>query len=136
MRYATVAAGVFGLAVAALASQALASGWLSKEFMDDWNTADQGVEHFLNVECRPSGLDGIQMIGIQKGHSEVLHLHIYCRPDGDRTVQYRVTRPTESKGKIDANVRSFLDKANVRIGPFWFGADENVDGFYLVEKTR
>ena len=124
-----------GLMFLGSASHAQAPEWLFREFLDDWNAPGQGLEEFLNVTCQPSDLDGIQLIGVQKGHGEVLHLHVYCRHDKDASVHYKVSRPTEARGQVDANVQKYLGHAKVRIGPFWFGA-ENEDGFFLIEKLR
>jgi hypothetical protein len=129
-------AAAAGLVAMVLASRAHATEWLFKEFLDKWNAPGQSVEEFINNDCQPAGLDGIQLIGIQKGHGEVLHLHVYCRHDRSTTARYQVTRPTEPRGMIDSNVKAYLSNPRVRIGPFWFGAEPGVDGFFLIEKVR
>jgi hypothetical protein len=115
------------------------SEWLSKEFRGNWNSPGQGAEEFLNTDCRPSGLDGIQMLGIQNGHQSPYNLHLSCRHDRNASVHYTVRMIDVPRGLVDAAVKPFLDNSNVRIGPFYFGkvdGPDGVDGFLLIEKTK
>ena len=114
--------------------------WLSREFTDNWDVPGKSAEEFLNSECQPSGLDGIQMYAIQPGHDQAYHLHISCRHDASRTAHYKVTMVEAPKGKIGGAVQPLMSNPKVRIGPFFFGKTANVaepkDGMLVVEKTK
>jgi hypothetical protein len=125
-----------GLMAVTLTSQAATPEWLFKEFVNSWNTPGQGLEEFLNIECRPAGLDGIQTLAVQKGHNSAYNVHVYCRRDGSAAARYRVTMTTFSFGQVDDAARTLLVNANVRIGPFYFGKDGEPDGFLLIEKIH
>ena len=132
-----VAACILGIAAAA-AAQAHA-GWLSKEFRDTWNAPGEGAEEFLNSQCQPSGLDGIQVFAVQKGHGSTFNLHLSCRVDRRTRTHYTVKMIDVPRGKLDSVFTPYLDNPNVRIGPFYFGkvdAPDGTDGIILIEKTR
>jgi len=110
--------------------------WLMREFNDTWDAPGSGVQEFLNRDCRPSGLDGIQLIGVQSGHDDIYHVHVYCRHDNAAGVHYAVSLvPVTPRGAVDQTVRSVLDRPNVRLGPFYFGQHGKDDGFLLIEKA-
>jgi hypothetical protein len=134
-RLAAIMFCVFGIAVVCEAN----AGWLSKEFKDTWQVPGQGAEEFLNQDCRPSGLDGIQVFAVQKGHGSSYNLHLSCRQDKAATVHYTVRMIDVPRGKLDATFTPFLANPNVRIGPFFFGkvdAPDGVDGILVIEKTK
>jgi hypothetical protein len=130
-----VAGCVFGAAAAPAAQ----TEWLSREFTNTWNVPGKSAEEFLNNECRPSGLDGIQMYAVQGGHADDYHLHLYCRHDQSETARYKVTLPEFPRGKMDSVVLPLLNNPNVRIGPFYFGKADTPnpkDGLLMIEKTK
>jgi hypothetical protein len=133
MRILTFAASILALAMSA---QAATGNWLSREFSKGWNVPGHGVEEFLNDECRPGGLDGIQMFTIQNGHGSPYNLHVYCRHDNSRESHYRVTMAVFPKAKFASVVNAALENPNMRIGPFRFGDEGEGDGLLLVEKVR
>lgn len=133
MKRITIAACLLGLA---LAAQAATPEWLFKEFINSWNTPGQGFEEFLNSQCQPSGLDGIQVLAVQKGHGSAYNVHVFCRQDRSVAARYKVTMTTFAMGKVDDAIRVALANPNVRIGPFYFGKEGEPDGFLLIEKTR
>jgi hypothetical protein len=125
----------FGMAVVAEAN----AEWLSKEFKDTWDVPGQGAEEFLNRDCQPSGLDGIQVFAVQKGHGSSYNLHLSCRQDKVATAHYTVRMIDVPRGKLDATFTPLLANSKVRIGPFFFGkvdAPDGVDGILVIEKTK
>lgn len=118
-----------------LAAQAAAPEWLTKEFINSWNSPGQSLEEYLNNQCQPSGLDGIQLLTVQKGHDSAHNVHLYCRHDKS-AARYQVTMSTFPFGQVDKAVQALLANPNVRIGPFYFGKQGEPDGFLLVEKIK
>ena len=110
--------------------------WLEQEFSTGWNVPGNSVEDFLNMECQPSALDGIQMFAIQTGHDSPWNLHVYCRHDRSGSVRYRVTMVEFPKAQFGAIVHQALDRTAVRIGPFRFGDRGQGDGLLLVEQIN
>ena len=110
--------------------------WIQKEFSDPSGVPAQAVESYINDQCQPSGLDGIQLLAVQKGPGEAQHLHVYCRRDNASSTHYKVTLAAIKNRKVDGAVTPVLERTNVRIGPFFFGKEGEDDGFLLVEKTR
>jgi hypothetical protein len=117
-----------------LASTGQAAEWLAREFSKGWDVPGHSVADFLNKECMPSGLDGIQMFAVQTGHDSPYNLHIYCRKDGSAGVRYKVSMATFPRAQFAATVNEALARGNVRIGPFRFGDANQDDGLLLVEK--
>ena len=120
------------------AAQARAE-WLSKEFKDNWNAPGQGAEEFLNEQCQPSGLDGIQVFAVQNGHGSTYNLHLSCRADKRAKTHYTVKMIDVPRGKLETIFMPYLDKPNVRIGPFYFGKVDSpdvADGIMIIEKTK
>ena len=113
-----------------------ASEWLEREFSTGWKVPGHSVEDFLNKECQPSALDGIQMFAIQTGHDSPWNLHVYCRHDRSGSVRYRVTMVEFPKAQFGAIVHQALDRTAVRIGPFRFGDRGQGDGLLLVEQIN
>jgi hypothetical protein len=111
------------------------SNWLTKEFSNSPVAVDT-VEKFINEECRPSGLDGIQILGVQNGHNSAFHLHVYCRKDNAKTGYFKVTMVPVPNRDPDAAVNGVLRNPNIRVGPFYFGNDGESDAFVLIEETR
>ncbi|HUO23408.1 MAG TPA: hypothetical protein VMU59_12895 [Caulobacteraceae bacterium] len=125
------------LALAAVASQAQpAPAWVHKGFENPAGPDVQAAQDFLNTQCRPSGLDGLQAFAIQSGHDQAFNLHFYCRPDQSPTAQYKVTLLTFEKAKFSAPVAALLSNPNVRIGPFYFGNTGKGDGLVVIEKVK
>jgi len=80
-KLAVIAALAFSYACGSLAAHAQQKAeWISKEFSNS-PIAVAEIESFLNESCQSSGLDGIQMFGIQNGHNSPTHMHLFCRPD-------------------------------------------------------
>jgi hypothetical protein len=88
MKRITLVSLIFWLTTAAHGAE---SKWLAREFSKGWNLPGHGVEEFLNDECWPSRLDGIQLFAIQNGHGSTYNLHVYCRQDGNGAPMYRAT---------------------------------------------
>ena len=127
---------VMGLTLAAAGGAQAKSKWLNKEFFDAAAAPLQTVEAYLNETCRPSGLDGIQLLGVQPGHGVAYHLHVYCRADGAKAV-YRVRMAPIAPNDFDPRVMAVVvDNPRVRVGPFYFGLPGESDGFLVVEKTK
>ena len=125
-----------GLAVAAAGGAQAKSRWINKEFFDTSAAPLLAIETYLNESCRPSGLDGIQLLGVQSGHGTPYHLHVYCRADGARVV-YRVRMAPIAPNDFDPRVMAVVvDNPRVRVGPFYFGLPGESDGFLVVEKTK
>ncbi len=114
----------------------LAKGWIADEFMDPAGLPVKQVDSFINETCRPSGLDGIQILTLQKGHNEVMNFHIYCRQDNSASAHYKVTMLPITDRKFGAAVNPVAGKPNVRLGAFYFGKDGQPDTFLVIEKTR
>ena len=112
----------------------LAAGWIAKEFADPAGVPIQSVDSFINDTCQPSGVDGIQILSLQKGHNELMNLHIYCRQDKVSSVHYKVTMNPIPDRKLGAAVNPVAGKPNVRIGAFYFGKDGDPDAFLVIEK--
>jgi hypothetical protein len=110
------------------------SEWLEREFSSGWQVPGRSVEDFLNKECQPSALDGIQMFAIQTGHDTPWNLHIYCRHDRSGSARYRVSMALFPKAQFGSTVHQALSAA-VRIGPFRFGNRGEGDGLLLVEQV-
>src|SRR5258706_8595973 len=127
---------MFAAVILALATVAhgAAGEWLAREFSKGWNLPGHGVEEYLNDECRPAGLNHIQMFAIQNGHGSPYNLHVYCRRDGSATARYKVTMAVFPKAKFSIPVTAALANPNILIGPFRFG-DEG-DGILLIEKIK
>ena len=102
--------------------------WLSREFVDSWDTPGASVEEFLNRDCKPSGLDGIQVFAVQKGHGSAFNLHLSCRRDGAVAVRYTVTMLKVTREHLDDRVTPLVSNPRVRIGPFFFGKVDASDG--------
>lgn len=133
MKHIAVATCMLGLGWVA---QAATPEWLTKEFINSWNSPGQGLEEYLNTQCQPSGLDGIQLLAVQKGHDSAHNVHLFCRQDKSATARYKVTMTTFAFGQVDKAVQALLANPNVRIGPFYFGKQGEEDGFLLVEKIK
>jgi hypothetical protein len=121
--------------VLAMASVPARAEWLSREFINV-NAPVEGIDQFLNNECRPSTLDGIRMFGVQNGHSDALHVHVYCRHDAGRG-RYRVTLAQFPRAKFDDVVQRLLANPKARFGPFYFGRTDDpsgMDGLVVIEK--
>jgi metallo-beta-lactamase class B len=106
--------------------------WLFREFSNTWNAPGHGVEEFLNDECQPSSLEGIQLLAVQKDHGSPFNLHVYCRPDGSTTARYQVTMSVFPRGTVDDAARAVLGREHTRVGPFRFGDEGEGDGFLLI----
>jgi hypothetical protein len=115
-------------------AHAAAPEWLEREFSNGWNVPGYSVEDFLNKECQPSALDGIQMFAIQTGHDNPWNLHVYCRHDRSNSTRYRVSMAEFPKAQFGPTVHLALDRPGVRIGPFRFGDSGKGDGLLLVEQ--
>jgi len=116
------------------AAFAAGSPWLAREFTDDWNAPGTGIEAFLNGECRPSGLDGIQTFAVQKGHGSEFHVHIYCRRDKAASATYHVSMVPVDRTNLDSVAQSWAIKPRVRLGPFHFGREGESDGLLVIER--
>ena len=118
-----------------LAAQAQPKGtWTSKAFEEAAGPPVQAIETFINSECRPSGLDGLQAFAIQSGHDQRFNLHLYCRKDGAAGARYKVSLVTFEKAKFSEPVARLVEQPNVRIGPFYFGKTGEGDGMLVIEK--
>jgi hypothetical protein len=111
------------------------ANWLTKEFSQS-SLAIESVEKFLNEECRPSDLEGIQLLGVQNGHNSTFNLHVYCRHDDSKLPQYKVIMEPIPNRNPDAAVNKVIGNPNIRVGPFYFGLDGQPDAFVLIEKTK
>jgi hypothetical protein len=126
-----LAMGLLGVATVASA----APEWLDKEFTNNWDAPDQGLESFLNQTCQPSGLDGIQMLAVQDGHGRPYHVHVYCRQD-KAGARYRVSMPRAPTSELFAQMRAQAAQPDRRIGPFFLGNEGEPNGFLLIERLR
>ena len=133
MKKAMIAIGLLGVAMAA---QAASPEWFDREFTNSWDAPGKGLEAYLNEECQPSTLDGIQLVAVQDGHGRPYHIHIYCRHDRSPTARYRVTMPKAPKAEVFKTIRARVSEPNVRIGPFFLGDEDEPNGVLLVEKLR
>ncbi|HUO23788.1 MAG TPA: hypothetical protein VMU59_14840 [Caulobacteraceae bacterium] len=132
-------AGTAALLVVSSAAQAAEpakGGWILHEFIDPAGPPLAAAEAFINDQCGPSSLDGVQLLAVQPGHESNINLHIYCRVDHAPGVHYALSLQPMDKTKFDAGVLPVLDRPGVRIGPFYFGQNGKGDGFVLVEKTH
>jgi hypothetical protein len=111
------------------------ANWLTKEFSDSILSLES-VESFINNDCRPSGLDGIQLLGVQNGHNDAFHLHVYCRHDNAKPQQYKVMMEPIPNRNPDAAVNKVIGNPNVRVGPFYFGLGGRPDAFVLIERMK
>ena len=109
--------------------------WIIKEFGKNPIPVAE-VESYLNESCQTSGLDGIQLLGVQNGHNQALHLHVYCRPDKAAKVQYKVLLVPIPDRNPDKAVTPFLGDPVVRVGPFYFGNDGEPDGVLIVQIAK
>ena len=109
--------------------------WLFKEFSQDpVPVAD--AENFLNQTCQTSGMDGIQLLAVQPGHGETMHLHIYCRSDKAASGHYKVAMIPVSDRNPDKAIKPYLARRNVKVGPFYFGKGDEPDGVLIIEKDK
>ena len=122
-------------AAAALLHGQQSSGWLNKEFSGSVLAVD-AVESFINDVCRPSGLDDIQLLGVQTGHNDVFHLHVYCKQGAMTSPHYKVRMVQIPNRNPDAAVNQVLGSPNIRVGPFYFGADGQPDAFVMISSTK
>jgi hypothetical protein len=106
--------------------------WLLKEFSQE-PVPVTDVQNFLNETCHTSGLDGIQLLAVQPGHDQTMHLHVYCRPDQASQGHYSVTMVPIPDRNPDKAVKPFLGNPDARVGPFYFGKDGEPDGVLIVE---
>lgn len=107
--------------------------WLAKEFsVEPSQTRD--VESFLNGTCRTSGLEGIQLVAVQSGHGQPMHLHVYCRHDNSESSHFTVSMIPIPDRNPDKAITPVLHNPNVRVGPFYFGNEGAPDGVLIVEK--
>jgi hypothetical protein len=128
----------FAACVLSLASIPAHAEWLSREFINA-DAPVEGIEQFLNDECRPSTLEGIRMFGVQNGHADALHIHIYCRHDNASRRRYKVTLAQFPRAKFDDVVQRLLANPNVHFGPFYFGKTDSptgMDGLVVIEKIK
>jgi hypothetical protein len=125
---------ISGFLVPFMATAATGPEWVFREFINQWNAPENSMEGFLNNECRPAALDGIQVFAVQKGHGGTFNLHVYCRADHAADAAYRVSMPTVEMGKIDTLVQGLVSNPHLRVGPFHFGDDGQRDGILLIEK--
>jgi hypothetical protein len=109
--------------------------WLEREYSQGWNLPGNSAEEFLNEVCRPSGLDGIQLLAVQKDHGSPFNLHVYCRQDRSRA-RYRVSMISFPRGRLSEGTGQIIGKPNTLLGPFYFGNDGEGDGVLRVEKVR
>ena len=93
------------------------------------------ADALINQTCKPSGLDGIQLLALQKGHNEMMNLHVYCREDKAANVHYKVYWSDIKDKKLGASINPALANPNLRIGPFFFGKEGQADSFLAVEKV-
>jgi hypothetical protein len=114
----------------------MAAGWLNKEYADPAGIPLKTVESFLNDTCQPSGLDGIQVLTLQKGHNETMNFHLYCRQDHTASARYSVTQLPIRNHQLDAAVNPVAGKPNIRLAAFYFGKDGDPDYFVVIEKLR
>ena len=110
------------------------AAWIDKEFTAPTPPV-QSLEAFLNDTCQPSGLDGIQLLAVQKGHGDSFHLHVSCRQDKAASSRYQVTTPLVH-GDLSGSIKTVVDNPRMKLGPFFFGSDRSQDAFVLVEKTK
>jgi hypothetical protein len=120
----------------AKAPSQLVPGWFTNEFSDPAGVSVEKVDALINKTCQPSGLDGIQILAVQRGHNEVMNLHIYCRQDKAANVQYKASMVLIPNRNPDAAISKVLANPKVRIGPFYFGKDGEVDAFLVIEKVK
>ncbi len=118
------------------AAQAASPPWLDREFTDSWDAPGKGLETFLNEECQPSGLDGIQLMAVQDGHGRPYHVHVYCRQDKSTSARYRVTMPKALKGGVLQTIRERAGEPNLRVGPFFLGNADEPNGVLMIERLR
>ena len=130
MEYASL--GTAALMVSSFAWGADAT-WLAHEFTNDWDSTDNGNEAFLNRECRPSGLDGLQTFAVQKGHDSEFHVHVYCRNDHAESVSYRVSMAAVDRTNLEAVAQSWAFKPGSRVAAFHFGRQGESDGLLIIE---
>jgi hypothetical protein len=140
---AAVALSLFATAARSSGQQNSAPAWLTLVISAPV-VPNQGVESlinpstqsFLNNTCQPSGLDGIQVLSVQTGHNEVLHLHLYCRQGKATSAHYNVTMIPVPNHKVDETAKTVFEKPNVRIGPLYLGPTGEPDAILLIEKTQ
>jgi len=118
------------------ASSQQRSTWIHQEITDPTGVPIQKMDEFINQTCRPSKLDGIQILGVQNGHDDSIKLHVYCRQDNAASAHYIVTMVSIPNRKVDETVVPIVKNPKVRIGPFYFGQSGADDAFLLIEKTR
>jgi hypothetical protein len=109
--------------------------WLNKEFLAPVVPV-QSVESFINDSCGPSGLDGIQVLSIQAGHNENIHLHIYCRQDKVASGHYKITMVPDPNRNLDEVVMPVVGNTKFRVGTFYLGRTSEPNAVLLIEKTH
>jgi hypothetical protein len=119
-----------------LAAATTPGAWIDKEFMTPIAVSIPAIEAFINHDCGPAGLDGIQIFAVQSGHADNPHVHVYCRTDHSRRSHYAVTLPTFAKGAFDPVVLAATANGHTRVGPFVFGAPGSQDGLILISRER
>lgn len=121
--------------MAAAATPAATAPWIEHEYKDPIDVSAPALEAFINDSCGPADLSGLQIFSIQGGHTDVPHIHIYCRTDHRKGAAYKVELATFTKGAFGPAVQRSLADRNTRIGPFFFGAPGTPDGLILIHRT-
>jgi hypothetical protein len=104
--------------------------WLVQMKTDQWNWA----ENWINSECRPSDLSGIDLVSIQKGNSSPYSFYVFCRNDNFPSAHYTLSMTPSSDDVVEA-MRVVLDNQNAKLGPFYFSSVGHGGAFWYVEKS-
>ncbi|RVU03220.1 hypothetical protein EOE18_16935 [Novosphingobium umbonatum] len=110
--------------------------WEERAFEDVEGPQTQKMADYLNQECAPRDLSGIQMFAIQGGHNQRFNLHIYCRKDKAPKVHYSVELRRIGKGQFNQAAVPVLGDKSAKIGPFYFGNSGEQDGMLILRKDK
>jgi hypothetical protein len=112
-------------------SGADAPEWMVQSKVDDWEWGTQ----WINSECRPRDLSGIELASLQKGNGQPYAFYVLCRKDSDTNARYGL-RMTPKSDDVIGSIRVVLGNSNAKLGPFYFSSDGHGGAFWYVEKVQ
>ena len=106
--------------------------WKVSMKIDTW----QWAADWINDECAPSDLSGIELMVLQKGNRSSYNFYVFCRVDNSQASKYELDmHPFEDNPTFLSAIDSILTNPNQKLGPEYYSANGYGGGVWYVKKV-
>jgi hypothetical protein len=109
-----------------------AAEWIARIESDKWDW----IEKWINEECKPKDLQGIQLVSVQLGHKAPYRIAVFCRKDGS-SAKYKIGLITfNGEPEMMSRSKALLANQNVQLGPTYYDVGGSWASLWYVEKVN